>query len=120
MLGIWWMNYSITTVTTFKKELKQLSKRYRSIKKDYIDLLETLSKSNPKEISTYLGKDCYKIRLQNSDNNKGKSSGYRVIYLIIEENSNIILLSIYSKADFENISEEKIDLKIIEAIKEDD
>ena len=78
------MNYSISTVDTFKKELKKLSKRYRNVKKDYIFLLETLSSSNPKEIATYLGKNCYKIRLHNSDNNKGKSSGYRVIYLIIE------------------------------------
>jgi len=110
------MNYSITTVDTFKKELKKLSKRYKNIKKDYILFLEILSSSNPKNIATYLGKNCYKIRLKNSDNNKGKSSGYRVIYLIIEEDLNVILLSIYSKSDFENISEQEIDVKVTEAI----
>jgi len=118
MLGIWWMNYSISTVDTFKKELKKLSKRYRKIKEDYILLLETLSSSNPKDIAIYLGKNCYKIRLKNSDINKGKSSGYRVVYLIVEEDLNIVLLSIYSKSDLENISEQEIDLKIIEVIEE--
>ncbi|MFK5974977.1 MAG: type II toxin-antitoxin system RelE/ParE family toxin [Sulfurovum sp.] len=112
------MNYNITTVNTFRVELKKLSKKYRNIKDDYKFLLETLSKPNAKDISVYLGKDCYKIRLKNSNNNKGKSSGYRIIYLFIEENLNIILLSIYSKSDFENISEDEIDKKILEAIEE--
>ena len=113
------MNYSIRAVDTFAKELKKLSKRYRNIKKDYISLLEILSSSNPKEIATHLGKNCYKIRVKNSDNSKGKSSGYRVIYLIIEEDLNIVLLSIYSKSDLENISEQEIDLRILKAIQED-
>lgn len=110
------MNYNITSVDTFKKELKKLSKRYKNIKEDYRHLLETLSTKNIKDISIYLGKNCYKIRLKNSDNNQGKSSGYRVIYLYIEDELSIVLLSIYTKADFENISEKEIDARIIEVI----
>jgi len=110
------MNYNITSVDTFKKELKKLSKRYKNIKEDYRHLLETLSTKNIKDISIYLGKNCYKIRLKNSDNNQGKSSGYRVIYLHIEDELSIVLLSIYTKADFENISEKEIDARIIEVI----
>lgn len=112
------MSYSIFTVSTFESELKALSKRYKSIKSDYKRLLEILSKSNPKDIAVYLGKDCYKLRLKNSDNNKGKSSGYRIVYLCIEEDLNIVLLSIYSKNDLPNISEKEIDSKILEAIEE--
>jgi mRNA-degrading endonuclease RelE of RelBE toxin-antitoxin system len=110
------MSYKITTVDTFKKELKTLSKRYRNIKQDYQNLLELLSSTNPKDIAIHLGSNCYKIRIKNSDNNKGKSGGYRVIYLLIEEEIEIVLLSIYSKSDMENISEESIDQKIIEVI----
>jgi mRNA-degrading endonuclease RelE of RelBE toxin-antitoxin system len=110
------MNYSITTVSTFKKELKKLAKKYKNLKYDYKTLLELLSSSNPKDIATFLGNNCYKIRLKNSDNHRGKSAGYRVIYLIIEADNNIVLLSIYSKSDFENISENEIDKKVIEAI----
>lgn len=112
------MNYSITAVDTFKKELKKLSKRYKSLKKDYLELLELLSTSNPKDISIHLSSNCYKIRLKNSDNNKGKSGGYRVIYLLIEDDFEIILLSIYSKSDYENISDSEIDKKIIECYSE--
>ncbi len=73
MHGICLMSYKITTVNTFKKELKALSKRYKNIKQDYQNLLELLSTANPKEIATHLGNNCYKIRIKNSDNNKGKS-----------------------------------------------
>ncbi|SHO81121.1 hypothetical protein MNB_SV-15-603 [hydrothermal vent metagenome] len=110
------MNYNIKVVDTFKKELKKLAKKYKNIKYDYKNLLELLSTSNPKDIATFLGNNCYKIRLKNSDNHKGKSAGYRVIYLIVEADNNIVLLSIYSKSDFENISENEIDKKVIEAI----
>lgn len=118
MLGIYLMNCSIVAVDTFKIELKKLSKKYKNLKSDYKRLLEILSRSNPKDISIHLGKNCYKIRLQNSDNNKGKSSGYRIVYLYLENDLNIILLSIYSKSDLENISEQEIDSKIVEAINE--
>ena len=92
------MNYKIESIPSFKTELKKLSKKYRNLKNDYKFLLETLSTSNnPKEIGISLGKNCYKIRLKNSDNSKGKSAGYRVIYFVIENDELITLLSIYSK-----------------------
>jgi mRNA-degrading endonuclease RelE of RelBE toxin-antitoxin system len=109
------MKYEIKVVPSFVKELKKLSKKYKSIKKDYANLLEILSQ-NPKENSISIGKNCYKIRLKNSDNKKGKSGGYRVIYIVIDEEGYITLLSIYSKSDVENISENLIDSKIIESI----
>ena len=45
------MNYNINYVESFAKELKKLSKKYRSLKNDYKNLLQILSKSdNPKNI----------------------------------------------------------------------
>ena len=107
------MNYKIYQVPSFLKELKKLSKRYKSIKKDYLNLLEILS-NNPFENSIEIGKYCYKIRLKNSDNNKGKSAGYRVIYFVLDENNEITLLSIYAKSDIENLNENIIEEKIYE------
>jgi mRNA-degrading endonuclease RelE of RelBE toxin-antitoxin system len=109
------MNYNIENIPSFRRELKKLAKKYRNLKADYQKLLETLSTSeNPKKLGVSLGKNCYKIRIQNSDNSKGKSGGYRVIYYLIEDDKLITLLSIYSKSDIENLSEEQIDQKVIE------
>ena len=109
------MNYSIRAVNSFSKELKKLSKKYKNLKNDYKMFLDLLSTSNPKELGIFLTNNCYKIRIKNSDNHKGKSAGYRIIYLLIED-EDIVLLSIYSKSDVANISESEIDKKIIEAI----
>ena len=110
------MSYKIFVVDIFKKELKKLAKKYKNIKEDYLLLLQTLSNDFSAINAQSLGNNCYKVRLKNSDNHKGKSAGYRVIYLKQEENKTITLLSIYSKSDYENISEELIDKKIVEAI----
>ena len=50
-----------------------------------------------------LGNNTFKIRLKNSDINKGKSAGYRVITYCINENCEVFLITIYSKIDKEDI-----------------
>lgn len=40
----------------------------------------------------------YKVRLKNSDSQRGKSGGYRVIYYL-ETEDQTVLLTIYSKSD---------------------
>jgi hypothetical protein len=51
----------------------------------------------------------YKIRLRNSSNNLGKSSGFRVIFRHDEENETFILLAIYCKSLKSNISKREIE-----------
>ncbi|MBE9014323.1 type II toxin-antitoxin system RelE/ParE family toxin, partial [Pseudanabaenaceae cyanobacterium LEGE 13415] len=48
-----------------------------------------------------------KVRIRNSDTQKGKSGGYRLIYWISSANL-IVLLDIYSKSDQEDIEVEEI------------
>jgi mRNA-degrading endonuclease RelE of RelBE toxin-antitoxin system len=49
----------------------------------------------------------FKVRLRNSDAQRGKSGGYRVIYYLKTKNK-IILVTIYSKSDQGDISEKTI------------
>jgi mRNA-degrading endonuclease RelE of RelBE toxin-antitoxin system len=90
---------------TFKKEFKTLRKRFRKIDIDIKNLILEL-KNNPK-IGTSLYSNLYKIRLQNSSIPIGKSGGFRVItYLVL--NDIVYLVSIYSKTDKDNITENDI------------
>jgi mRNA-degrading endonuclease RelE of RelBE toxin-antitoxin system len=50
----------------------------------------------------------FKVRLKNSNIQKGKSGGYRVIYYLKTERE-IILATIYSKSDLSDISNERIE-----------
>ncbi len=92
----------------FLKDIKKLSKKYQNIKKD-IQFLVTELEINP-NLGISIGNNLYKIRVANSSIPTGKSGGFRVITFIIEDN-NITLLTIYSKTQKENLSDEE--LKII-------
>jgi mRNA-degrading endonuclease RelE of RelBE toxin-antitoxin system len=95
------MNYKIIPSDEFKKNVKALNKKYRNIKQD-IELLADELLLNP-FIGTELGNNTYKIRIKNRDNNKGKSAGYRIITYVVDKESKIFLVSIYSKSKQDNI-----------------
>ncbi len=96
----------IEVLPRFEKELKQLSKKYKKIGKDLIKFKQEIIK-NPK-LGIPLGNDCYKIRVPNSSIPTGKSGGFRIITLVKIENDKIILLTIYSKTQKENITDEEL------------
>ena len=103
------MSYNILTIPPFDKQLKRLAKKYPSLTKEYVELLESLEQ-NPEQ-GTNLGNNCYKIRISISSKGKGKSGGARVITNFIIAENIVYLLSIYDKSDKENISDsELIDL----------
>lgn len=92
----------------FIKKLKEYSKKYPSIRKDFESLLLLLQQS-PKT-GTALGKDCYKIRLAIKSKGKGKSGGARVITCVKIVHDTIYFLAIYDKSEQDTISES--DLKV--------
>lgn len=102
------MNYNIKLTRTFLKEAKRLSKKYPSLKSDLSSLQETLLTAPQTGID--LGNNIYKIRMAISSKGKGKSHGARVIYhTVVSVNEGCIwLLSIYDKAERENISDNEL------------
>ena len=71
------MNYKHQHSPTFEKELKALSKKYKSLKGD-IEKLKKEIEENPL-LGTSLGGGYRKIRLNITSKNQGKSGGARVI-----------------------------------------
>ena len=99
----------VDRTSDFEKSLKKLNKKYRSAREDIKPLIEQLEAGETPgdRISgnKYL---VYKIRVRNSDNKKGQSGGYRVIYYTITLES-ILLITIYSKSDRTDISNAEIE-----------
>ena len=108
------MSYNISRTDEFTKHLKQLSKKYPSIKKDYEQLLVSLSKNPLQGIS--LGQNCYKVRWKISSKPTGKSGGARVITYVKIENKSITLLDVYDKADKESITEKELAALVKKAV----
>lgn len=92
----------------FKRNLRALSKKYRHIRSDIQPLIDRL------QAGEILGDQVprtryaiFKMRVQNSDIQKGKSSGYRLIYHL-KTASNVVFITIYSKLEQGDISAEQI------------
>ncbi|RLA08762.1 MAG: hypothetical protein DRQ51_01030 [Gammaproteobacteria bacterium] len=101
------MPYKIIPTPEFIKNVKNLRKKFKNIKTD-IENLSLKLENNP-TIGTKLSTNTYKIRLKNSDINKGKSGGYRVITYIVNQQNEIILLTIYAKSNQEIITDSEIE-----------
>ncbi len=102
--------------TEFVHNLRELAKRYRHIKSDVQPVIaqlqggQTLGDQVPGTAYTI-----YKVRVRNSDSQRGKRGGYRLLYYL-RTTTKILLVTIYSKSDQSDISTQKI-RKIVEAWK---
>ena len=99
--------YTVVEQELYKKALKKLSKTYRNIDLDIKDFLKSINKKE--DLGIELKSNVFKVRVANSNKNKGKSSGYRLIsYLEIIENE-LHLLYIYDKSKLVNVTEKEVD-----------
>ncbi len=101
------MSYKIKAIPYFEKAIKQLTRKYPSLKQEYQELIKSL-KSNPFQGSPLIN-NCFKIRVSIASKGRGKSDGARVITCIKVVESTVYLLTIYDKSDKDSIS--NIELK---------
>ncbi len=96
----------------FKRQLKQLSRRYRCIRSDVQPLLDQLRDgATPGDRIQARGCVLYKVRVSNRDAARGKSGGYRIIYYVPTDGERL-LVAIYSKSDQADVPHETL-LKIV-------
>ena len=106
------MNFEIESIRTFDKQAKRLSKKYPSLKTDLLKFAADLF-NNPGQ-GKPLGKDCFKVRLQISSKNKGKSGGGRIVTCVRIVDEVIYLLTIYDKSEKEGISDAELNALLSE------
>ncbi|PWG82108.1 type II toxin-antitoxin system RelE/ParE family toxin [Pararcticibacter amylolyticus] len=93
------MSFNINVTSNFLRELKQLSRKYPSLKKDLADLAKELEQHPYTGI--HLGHNLYKIRLAITSKGRGKSGGARIISYVISKDGDLWLISIYDKAQYD-------------------
>ena len=92
----------------FRKDLKKLAKRYRSVRSDLQPLIERLQAGElPGDRVVGVETILFKVRLKNSNIQKDKSAGYRVIYYA-KTQDRVVLMTIYSKSDQEDVSSNEL------------
>ena len=106
----------VETSGTFERQFRSLFKRYRQIRSDVQPVIEQLQAGKVLgDRLSGLNVVVFKVRVKNTDIQKGKSAGYRLIYQI-ETPTRVILLAIYAKSDQSSISTTEIE-EIVEAFK---
>ena len=108
------MSFEIIATPRFQKEIKKLSKKHKSLKSDFAELIAKL-RINPTH-GTPLGNDCFKIRLAISSKGKGKSGGARVITHFYFDGKQLFLLSIFDKSQQESLTKKEL-LSLLNKIK---
>jgi len=103
----------IQELEEYKRDLKKLSKKYRTLKED-MGIVKKVLTVNPKERPPFsfridnLGIETCVIKVKKvasrSFKGKGVNSGFRLIYAHFENNKRIVLIELYhkSKKDIED------------------
>ncbi len=102
------MKVTLIPSVEFLRQLKRLSKKYKSLGEDYKALKKSLLE-NPVQ-GDDLGGGVRKIRMAISSKGKGKSSGARILTLnvLVSDDTNVTLLTIYDKNEIDNVSDQYI------------
>jgi mRNA-degrading endonuclease RelE of RelBE toxin-antitoxin system len=98
----------VTFSDEFQRRLRTLAKKYRNIRSDIQPVIEQLQAGDfvgDQIVGT--GYTVFKVRVKNSDIQRGKSAGYRLIYQL-KSTTSILLLVIYSKSDQTDVTVEEI------------
>lgn len=113
------MDVEFEAVPEFPKELKRLSKKYKSLNEDFKNFQKVLTKTLPNHTSgtfgvTGLGANVktsiYKVKHFRSRDFRGKGSrsGFRIIYAHMHDSEKIIFIEIYHKNNKSNHDIERI------------
>ena len=102
------MNVKIIPSVEFDRQFKRLAKKYKSLLDDYLTFSQEL-KANPLQ-GVVIGRGIRKIRMAIGSKGKGKSGGARVLTLtvLVSDDADVTLLTIYDKNEIDNVSDEYI------------
>ena len=92
----------------FDRNIRTLLKKYRNVREDIFPIIEQLKNGEtPGDQISGIRHTVHKLRIRNSNNQKGKSGGYRLIYYL-KTSTHILLLTIYSKSEQDDVTAEDL------------
>ena len=113
------MNNTVNPIPEFKRDIKPLLKKYKTLKESILKLESDL-KENPFLGDAY-GQGVYKIRVADESKGKGKSGGFRVLYYHLSKTPQgieILLLNIFDKSERSTIKKSEAVKRLKEIVQE--
>ena len=92
----------------FKRNIRQLAKKYPHLQADVQPVITQLEAGHtPGTQIPRTGHTVFKVRVKNSDIQKGKRSGYRMIYYL-HTPEQVLLITLYSKMEQGDVSPDQL------------
>ena len=92
----------------FDRNIRTLLKKYRNVREDIFPIIEQLKNGEtPGDQISGIRHTVHKLRIRNINNQKGKSGGYRLIYYL-KTSTHILLLTLYSKSEQDDVAAEDL------------
>lgn len=96
--------YLVRFAPEFKRALRHLSKKYRSLRHDIQPVIDDLMAGGlPGDHISEVDFPVYKVRVRNTDAQRGKRGGYRLIYACLTDTTRV-LITLYAKTEQQDIS----------------
>lgn len=102
------MPYDIYLCSPFKRSIKRLTKRFPHVKDDAVAALRELTQNPMLGVLISGAQGVRKLRVRSTDLRRGKSGGFRLLYLVDSEHQLICPLLIYAKSDRANVARREI------------
>lgn len=98
------MSYNVYLCQPFKRSVKQLAKRFPHVKEDVAQAIREIALSPALGVVIPGGGGTRKLRIASSDLQRGKSGGFRLLYLVLPEQQLVCPLLIYAKSEHADIA----------------
>lgn len=105
-------NYKITQY--FLEQIGDYKKRFPDIKKDIYFAMKKFDVRT----SQFLGNKLYKVRVNSSNLEKGKSGGFRLIILLFRNDNVLVPITLYFKGDKKDISRDEMKAHLLKVYRE--
>ena len=108
----------VYTIPEFDRSLVRLSKKYKSLKAEYLEFIEKVENDGVQ--GTPLGNGIFKARFAVKSKGKGKSGGLRIIsyndVIIALDGEVVLLIDIYDKNEFSTVDKKILQKRIADFI----
>lgn len=115
------MSYRLIVRQSSRKSVKRLKKRYRNVTSDVAVAFDSIL-ADP-QLGTVIPRDfaIRKLRVASRDMRRGKSGGYRLLYLLKDKSDEtwIYALELYAKSERDDVTQPELK-DLLEGIEDDE
>ena len=102
------MSYSVYLPASFKRSLKPLTRRFPHAREDVSAAIDETLRFPRLGVVIPGSGGGRKLRIRSTDLKRGKSGGFRLLYIVMSDHDLICPLLIYAKSDQENVTRREL------------